>query len=68
MSFQFESLAEFFAMNGHGAFVWGSYGFSLLCLLLLIFIPHWRRKQFVKEQRRRLLLESESNLSGEETD
>lgn len=41
MNFQFESLADFWLMNGHGAFVWSAYAITfgvmgyLLCSVWL---------------------------------
>ena len=35
---QFSSLSEFIAMDGHGLYVWLSYGLSFICLALLIIL------------------------------
>lgn len=34
---QFSSLDEFFAMGGHGLYVWLSYGFTIVSLILLVY-------------------------------
>ena len=34
---QFSSFNEFIAMGGHGLYVWLSYGFTLVALMILIF-------------------------------
>lgn len=47
----FDSLSAALAMDGHGAYVWGAYGLSLLVLLVLIVLPRRRRLQFLRELR-----------------
>lgn len=39
--------AEFFAMGGYGAYVWGAYAIAAVVLLLNLFIP-LRRGQAVR--------------------
>lgn len=44
----FQTLAEFFAMGGHGRFVWIGWGFSFLTMLALILLSRNSRKAFFK--------------------
>ena len=41
----FESLNAAWEMAGHGPFVWGAYGITLLVIAGLILIPHQRARQ-----------------------
>ena len=50
MKFQFESLADFIAMNGHGPFVWAAYAITLAALIFLVVSPVLQRKAFFKQQ------------------
>jgi len=52
MVFQFESLASFIAMNGHGSFVWAAYGISFLVMSYLLVSPMLQRRQFFRQQKR----------------
>ena len=36
MKFQFETFADFIAMNGHGPFVWAAYGITFAALIVLL--------------------------------
>ena len=40
-----DSPADFFAMGGHGAFVWGSYGAALLCMVAEPLLALRRRRR-----------------------
>lgn len=42
---QFSSLNEFIAMGGHGFYVWISYGFSFVCMALLVYLSCNKQKQ-----------------------
>lgn len=42
-------MSEFLSMGGYAAFVWTSFGISLVVLLLNIVIPIVRRKQLIRE-------------------
>lgn len=44
MTFQFNSISEFFAMGGYGFYVWLSYGVTFLAVAILI----WQSKQEIK--------------------
>ena len=40
--------AEFFAMGGYGFYVWGSYAFATVVLVLNVIAPLRRRKAVMK--------------------
>lgn len=49
MTPQFDSLAAFLAMGGHGPFVWGAWGLSAGVILALVFatnrsVRHWKTR------------------------
>jgi heme exporter protein D len=52
MKFQFESLAAFMAMNGHGGYVWACYAITFSALIYLVASPVIARKDFVKQQQK----------------
>lgn len=58
VKFQFASLADFFAMGGHGAYVWSAYGITAIVLILLVIMPLRRRSKL-------LAVKSEQYSSGE---
>lgn len=43
--------AEFFAMNGYGFYVWGSYGVAFLVFLIEIMLVRNRRKKALRNLR-----------------
>lgn len=61
MTFRFDSLAAFAAMDGHGVFVWASYGISIAAMVWLVINPLLRRRAIMAElarQQQRLQLQS----------
>lgn len=42
------SMAEFLAMGGRGAFVWGSYGVSFLLIAMELYVLIRRRRQSLR--------------------
>lgn len=52
MSFQFNSVGEFFAMGGYGFYVWLSYGITFLSVGLLIWISKREIKQTLQLARK----------------
>lgn len=52
MKFQFESIADFIAMNGHGPFVWSAYGITFIALIYLLVSPVLQKKAFFKQQQK----------------
>lgn len=45
MTFQFNSLSDFFAMGGYGFYVWLSYGITFLVIGLLV----WQSRREIKQ-------------------
>ena len=54
MYFQFDSLAEFLAMGGHGLYVWIAYGTVAAVVIYLTIAVNLREKQFFQQQKRML--------------
>ncbi|MEJ2415825.1 MAG: heme exporter protein CcmD [Exilibacterium sp.] len=52
MSFQFNSLSEFWYMAGHGPYVWGCYLVTAMLLIYLVVMPLMRHRRFLKQQGR----------------
>lgn len=52
MKFQFETFADFIAMNGHGPFVWAAYGITFAALIFLLLSPVLQKKAFIKQQQK----------------
>jgi heme exporter protein D len=52
MKFQFETFADFIAMNGHGPFVWAAYGITFTALIFLLASPVLQKKAFIKQQQK----------------
>ena len=50
---QFASFAEFIAMDGHGFYVWLSYGISIALLSLLVFFSITKNKNIIRQIQRR---------------
>ncbi|TVP90901.1 MAG: heme exporter protein CcmD [Pseudomonadaceae bacterium] len=46
-------LSEFFAMGGHGIYVWSCYAITLAILALNVVLPWLDRKHLIKEAARR---------------
>lgn len=51
MTFQFDSLAEFISMSGHGRYVWAAYGITFAAVIGLVVFHLQARKNFFKQQR-----------------
>lgn len=47
----FDSWSEFFAMDGHGLYVWLAYGSALIVVLLNIFGVRVARRRFFRQAR-----------------
>jgi heme exporter protein D len=46
---QWSSPQEFFAMGGHGLYVWGSYGLAALLMVVEPWLAARRRKRAVRD-------------------
>ena len=58
MHFQFESLADFMSMSGHGSYVWSCYLLTLVTLIMLICWPFIKKRQLMAQMSRRQRIES----------
>ena len=52
MNFQFDSFADFVAMNGHGPYVWAAYAITFTALIYLLVSPVLQRRAFIKQQKK----------------
>ena len=52
MKFQFESIADFIAMNGHGPYVWAAYAITFTVLIYLLVSPLLQKKAFIRQQQK----------------
>lgn len=50
MTFQFNSIADFFAMGGYGFYVWLSYGITFVAVGILI----WQSKREIRQTLRQV--------------
>lgn len=57
MTFQFDSLADFLAMNGHGPYVWASYLVAALVMVALVVAPLLIRRRLRREFAQQLRME-----------
>lgn len=46
---QWDSWSHFWAMDGHGPFIWGAYGGALLCMLVEAVAVCKRRQHAIRE-------------------
>lgn len=57
MKFQFESMTDFIAMNGHGPYVWASYAITFAVLIFLLLGPVIQKRALVKQLQKTQKLE-----------
>ena len=72
-SIQFSSFGDFVEMGGYAFNVWSVYALFLLFFFINLYFPMLKRKQIMREQKRRLLVNREkvsidSKLSNNEMD
>ena len=72
-SIQFSSFGDFVDMGGYAFNVWSVYALFLLFFFINLYFPILKRKQIIREQKRRLLVNREkvsidSKLSNNEMD
>jgi heme exporter protein D len=60
MKFQFESLDAFIAMKGHGPYVWACYILVYAILIYLTLSPVLSKKAFLKQQKKLLTIQKNS--------
>ncbi|SIS47140.1 heme exporter protein CcmD [Neptunomonas antarctica] len=57
---QFETISEFIDMNGHGLYVWVSYGLGIAIIIGNIVLPLFTRKELIKNLARRMRRENKT--------
>ena len=60
-------MSEFLHMGGYAFFVWTSYGLAFVVLLGNVVIPIWRRRQFLREIRRKVKRSSRARDKGQKS-
>ena len=60
LQFQFDSLADFFAMGNYGFYVWLSYGISFVAMGWLIWQSKREQKQIVAQVKKALVREAQA--------
>lgn len=56
LKFQFDSVADFISMSGHGPYVWACYAITAVCLIYLAVAPVVQRRAILAEVRRQAKL------------
>ncbi|NKB31563.1 MAG: heme exporter protein CcmD [Pseudomonadales bacterium] len=64
---QFSSLGEFFEMGGYAFNVWSVYMLFILFFFINLYFPLLKKKQIIREQKRRLVVSKESTIEISET-
>lgn len=59
LSFQFNSLSDFFAMGNYGFYVWLSYGVSIAAMAGLVWYSVREQKQILHKAKRELQREAQ---------
>ncbi|MEG9531437.1 heme exporter protein CcmD [Mannheimia indoligenes] len=57
MTFQFESISEFFAMGGYGFYVWLSYAITFIAMGVLIWLSCREHKAILAQAKKELARE-----------
>ncbi|STY62483.1 heme exporter protein CcmD [Mannheimia haemolytica] len=52
MTFQFESISDFFAMGGYGFYVWFSYAVSFVAVVGLIWLSNREQKSILAQAKK----------------
>ena len=47
----FDSLAAFFYMGGHGLFIWSAYGVTFIVLAVNVLLPRMTRAKFIQSEK-----------------
>ena len=64
---QFSSMSEFFDMGGYAFNVWSVYSLFVLFLFVNLYFPLLRKKQILREQKRRLIVNKEMQANASDT-
>jgi heme exporter protein D len=59
------TLAEFIHMEGHGFYIWTSYGLGILIFALLYFSTRMRNRSIIKQLKRRYRMEQREQTNNE---
>ncbi|MDD9891872.1 MAG: heme exporter protein CcmD [Gammaproteobacteria bacterium] len=59
-SIQFSTVREFFEMGGYAFNVWSVYALFSLFFFINLYFPLLKRKQIIREQKRRLIVNKEA--------
>ncbi|MFZ5755950.1 MAG: heme exporter protein CcmD [Pseudomonadota bacterium] len=62
----FENMDQLLHMNGHGAYVWASYGVAVLALIALVVMPVLRQKKLLADIARQARRDGARPLHDEE--
>jgi len=65
-SIQFTSINEFFQMGGYAFNVWSVYVLFTLFFFINLYFPLVKRKQIIREQKRRLIVNKEISVGSSE--
>lgn len=63
---QFASINEFFEMGGYAFNVWSVYALFALFFFINLYFPLVKRKQIIREQKRRLIVNEETGTRNTE--
>ena len=63
---QFSSFSEFLDMGGYAFNVWSVYGLFAVFIIANLWLPLDKRKQILREQKRRLLVNEERNITTDD--
>lgn len=66
--FQFDGIADFFAMGGYALFVWASYGFFAVVMGFNLWLPYRQRANILRLLRARQLRQQQEVPSGGDAD
>jgi heme exporter protein D len=61
MMFQFETLADFLLMNGHGVYVWSSYVLTAIALSVLGWLPYRKKQALIIQLKRHQRIDIDSD-------
>lgn len=65
MTFQFDSIADFFAMGGYGFYVWLSYAISFAAVGLLIWQSKREIRQTLRQTKKAQMREAQLNKTSQ---
>lgn len=57
--FQFESMSDWLAMDGHGIYVWACYIITAIALAVLVWIPYTQKNALIIQLKRQQRIDSQ---------